>query len=427
MSTPINFLGMRGSDDFITDARAKSYREVVLTNDYAGDAPMTALTNLMPSEVLPDPEHKWFEQGPLEFVVSGTANAFVYTASNLATPISNGIAAGTTIYIKMTAADAKGFVKYDQVLLIDESDLSSMIHARATADPTINGASSYLPVKTVNSDSGNIATSVDLIMKTGSAIQEGVTRPTSVSLDSTKRTTYAQIFRHSLKITGTAQSIQNLRTGQNKLKEKRKSAFQQHIEAMEMAMFTGYGTEDTDGDDPLRQMWGIMPYLETYKPDHVRDFKVDQSGQTWLGKGDEWFDDSFESLAKHNNGEMTAFAGVGALSGVNRLAKDNGSLQISPGEMKFGVNIKKWIGSNITLNLVQHPIFSRTSWMQNLIVIVTPKHLRYRYTDGRDTNLIMNDDRRDEDFISEEYLTECCMEIHHPETFMVLKNVGQGA
>jgi hypothetical protein len=52
------FLGMRGTGDWATDERPKSWREAILMLYPNGDAPLTAILSKMGEEKVTDPEFK---------------------------------------------------------------------------------------------------------------------------------------------------------------------------------------------------------------------------------------------------------------------------------------------------------------------------------------------------------------------------------
>ena len=50
------FLGLRASDDFVSNERPTSWRENILYLYPNGMAPLTALTAMMPTETVDDPQ-----------------------------------------------------------------------------------------------------------------------------------------------------------------------------------------------------------------------------------------------------------------------------------------------------------------------------------------------------------------------------------
>ena len=54
--------GLRGTGDWGTDERPKSFRETILWLDPNGDSPLTALMGQATSENVDDPEFSWWEE-----------------------------------------------------------------------------------------------------------------------------------------------------------------------------------------------------------------------------------------------------------------------------------------------------------------------------------------------------------------------------
>jgi len=55
----MGFLGMRGTGDWVTDARPKNYRETMLFLYPNGDLPLTAMMSKMKNEKVDDPEFRF--------------------------------------------------------------------------------------------------------------------------------------------------------------------------------------------------------------------------------------------------------------------------------------------------------------------------------------------------------------------------------
>jgi hypothetical protein len=124
-----------------------------------------------------------------------------------------------------------------------------------------------------------------------------------------------------------------------------------------------------------------------------------------------------------------AFAGSGALLGINRIAKAAGQINLTPTATSYGLKVTQWITPFGTLNLMTHPLFSYDATTRNLLVILEPQMLKYRYIDdttfmSMDTTKVSPSHER-LDGTKEEWLTECGLEYHHPTKFGLLNDVGK--
>src|SRR5262245_59783984 len=107
--------GLRDSNQFVTDARPKNYRELILRLYPNGMAPLTALTNAMSSESTDDPEYAWWESAlPSQRLAVSVALTNVATAVTVASGAFN-----------FREGHVLRFEKSDELVLV-------------TADPTVD-------------------------------------------------------------------------------------------------------------------------------------------------------------------------------------------------------------------------------------------------------------------------------------------------
>ena len=121
------FFGMRGTGDWVTDQRPKSWREAILKLYPNGSAPLTAILSKMKSSSVDDPEFNWWTKtlSTQRSTITG-----VYTNSGLSTSYVSGGSTGDTLYIKIATADVKMYRTGHQVLLRDASDYTVDVNAK---------------------------------------------------------------------------------------------------------------------------------------------------------------------------------------------------------------------------------------------------------------------------------------------------------
>lgn len=420
------FLGLRGSGDFVTDARPKNWREGILRIYPNGKAPLTALTSFLTSEKTDDPEYNWWIKGlPTQ---SGAVTG-VYTDAALTTAYTSGGTAGTTLYIKMAEAQAKE-CKAGHVIVLRDSDQYTMTCVARVTAVTLNGASSYLTVKLIEADDNGATTDLsdaDFFEVIGSGHEEGAARPSAVAYDPSKVYNLTQIFRNSLDQTRTARKTR-LRTG-DQYKEAKRECLELHSIEMEKAWLWGVPYETT-GDvegKPLRYTGGLIHFIKTYASDNIASFTTDYTGQTWLAKGKTWLDTKLEQIFRYGDDSKLMLCGSGAVLGINALAEAYGTYNISASTTAFGMNVWEFVTPFGRLMMKTHPLFSYVQQNRNMGVILEPKRLKYRYIDD---TFFKADDRERKgggtgaDKLSEEYLTEAGLEFHHPETGGILYQIG---
>jgi hypothetical protein len=426
------FLGMRGSGDWVTDARPKNWRETILFLYPNGSMPLTAIMSKMKSEKTDDPQYYWWTK--LLPTQTGTVTG-VKTDSTLLTDYVSGGIAGTIVYLKMAAADVIHFRVGHQVLMRDASD-STNDHVGKVVARVANGAMSYIGVKLLEADDNGTGTDIsncDKVIVIGSINAEGAAMPTGVSYDPDKLYNYTQIFRTPLSITRTAQKTK-LRTG-DAYKEMKREALELHGIEMEKAFLFGVAYEGTgDNGKPERTTEGIITHLRNQSSANVADYQLDATyhGKNWLddGGGETFLDEYLELVFRYGRQSKLAICGTGALLGLNNLAKANSHFTMTSTTKAYGINVTEWVTPMGTIMLKTHPLFNIESTLRNSMLILEPENLVYRYID--DTQFYAEGEAKAAagtqggriDGRSEEFLTECGLEMHHPYTASFLSGVG---
>jgi hypothetical protein len=422
------FLGLRGSGEFVQGQRPESWDEVILRLFPNGQAPLTAIMAKLGSVNVTDPVYHFFRKlFPSQRVV-GTADAFIYTATNLSTKYSatypTGAApAGTTLYVKMSAADISQFKK-GHVILFRDSDDYTLDCTAVVSDVTVAGASSYLTVKLTEADDNGGTTGLatcDLVYIIGTAHGEGSLSPTAVAQDVVEDWNQCQIFKDSLEITETAR-LTNLRTG-DPYQEAKRDCLEFYSIQREKAYWWGTRYTDTDPvtGKPRRFTGGIVKSIITNKYDFTQD--TDYSGQTWMQGGEDWLDNKLEVLFRYGSTEKLAFCGSGAILGLNRLAKSSGTIQINPMTVAYGLKVGQWITPFGVLYLKTHPLFSYEPTTRHSIIALEPKNLQRKVM--RDTRFQQNIQAPDADLKKDQFLCEDGLKMTLEETFAYMNGVGK--
>jgi len=427
------FLGMRGTGDWVADQRPKNWRETILYRYPNGMAPLTAILSKMASESTDDPEFNWWTKSlPTQrATVTG-----VYTNLGLSTAYTSGATAGTTLYVKMSAADVASFRVGHQVLLRDASDLTVDVNVKVISK-VVNGASSYIACYLLEADDNSTAgdlSDCDAALIIGNINSEGAAMPDAISYDPAKWYNYTQIFRTPLEMTRTAMKTR-LRTG-DQYKEAKRECLEMHSIEMEKAFLFGVPSERSgDNGKPERTTLGLIPaikggYNGVTSAGLVSNFKLDTdySADSWLASGEDWLDTRLEQIFRYGASEKLAFAGSGAILGINKLIKAGGNFDYTSTTADYGIQVTKWRTAFGVINLMTHPLLSFEVTTRNSLVIFEPKDLKFRYIDD---TMFKADKQMSEggwanrDGIKEEYLTEGGLEYHHPDGWGYLNGVGQ--
>jgi len=427
------FIGMRADADLVSNERPGSWREIILRLYPNGSMPLTALTAMMPSKKVTDAYYHWWQKAmPTQSapVVGPTSSVGLYTDAACSATYSTGATAGQTLYCKITTANAKQFIRSQQVQLLDASDPTMHVVARITnvipVDATYSALSCYLLEADDNSTAGTLA-QCDTVTIIGTANPQGGTRPEAITSGPEQRNNYTQIFRNSLDLSRTLMETK-LRT-EPAYQAAKRDALEYHGIEMEKAFMWGIqGTGTGINGKPITYTEGIISSIRTYGL--VDDFKADTdtayAGKAWVDCGDRWLNENLEVMFRYGSSERLALCGSGALLGIQTLVQELGLWELL-NETTFGINVTKWTTPFGTITFKTHPLFSVDATTRNMMVLIEPKNIEYNYI----TDTIFMPDTSygkgggtGKDGKEEEYLTEAGLEFHFPETGALFTSVG---
>lgn len=403
--------GLRGTGDWGTDERPKSFRETILYLEPNGTSPLTALMGRMGSEGLDDPEFSWWEesQGIVRLqldaaVADGVATTFTIWGQGLGSAVSTlgastggqSVVAGDLLLLESTT----GAVTTEEIVTVASvvSDTSITV-ARGSAGTTAAAMADNA-----------------FLTKIGNAFTEGGTSADSVSKNPTKYSNYVQIFKTSTELTETAKRTR-FRTGDPMANEKKRKMFD-HARDLEYAYIFGRKSETVGSNGkPLRTTGGLLSFLSS----NVTDFDG-----TPAFTEDNFIDavsPVFDVTGSGSSDTRICFAGNGALTNLNKLARDSASTRINfQGTVKtFGMELQQWVLPQGKLLIRTHPLFNIHPVYKNSMIGINPKGLIDRAL--RKTGFKDNIQANDADFQKGQWLTESGLEVHHEQTHFYLSNM----
>ena len=429
------FLGMRGTGDWVADQRPLNWRQNILYLYPNGMAPLTAILSMMSTKKVDDPQfHWWTEQiGSVNGAVTG-----VFTLPDLSVAYVAGGLTGDVLYVVVTAALGNRIRAGHEILLRDASDYRVDVIGKVS-DVSIGGATAVLSVILLQADDVNSPTNnlsdCDNFMIVGNINAEGAEMPNAIALNPVKHENFTQIFRSPLSITRTARKTR-LRTGDDYQKAKRE-CLEYHSIEMELAYLWGIATERIgDNGKPERTTLGVINFIRQNASANVDDYTLNATyaGSPWagaLGMGEVWFKAMLEQIYRFGASEKLAFVGSGALLGIDSLAMTGGQINLTPGQKTYGMQIREWITPFGSLMMKTHPLFSFDATTRNMMVILEPRELEYKFID--DTQFYGESSAKKHpqgyghrriDGTEEEYLTECGLEFGFPDKCGVLNGIG---
>jgi hypothetical protein len=414
------------------DEREFNYRMGIAKMYPNGAMPLTALTSAAPAEKLTDPQFYWWDQ---DFPDQTVAVVGIYTNQAASTTYSGAGAVGTTLQVTFTDDLNHSYSNHlrsgQVVMLYSSTNIDIMCRALIlSVSRDVASLTSRVDVKLLEADTtaasyATVANGLDLLKVIGNANPEGSERPDSIFYRPTKMTNYSQIFRNSWDITRTAENTK-LRTEDAKKRDKA-DALELHGTDMEKACLFGipYETIGSNGL-PLRTTGGWFYYIKQYASSNIFNYKTDTdtdfAGKTWLQAGRTWMNTCLEAVFRYGRSEKMCVCGSGVVLGINALAQELGTYNISEKTIAFGTKVLQWITPYGVIYLKTHPLFSYDSSFRNTALIIEPQNMKWRFITDTMVNEVKSNGSKDGS--EGDFLTEGGFEFHFPKTAAILYNVG---
>lgn len=433
----------------VNDEVEEKYRRRIALLDPNGSVPILGFMSMMPKGTTNSVVHHWWEKKRS----TRSGDATVYIDSNLANgytfaAVATNGQAGHTVFAKVAAELAAEFRYGHLVRLIDKSDFDVGVQGRVQ-NVVINGGSSAVEIILDETDdnadtpaAGASMESVDTILLFSDSHAENAEGPPATTYRGTKRTNYCQTLREALQMSR-RDMVQKIRTDQDYYHLKTEK-WQKHMENIERALIHGIpksGSNTDESGDALTQMAGMIHWIRTYASSNVVNFTTDTdySGQSWLGKGMTWIDKILHQVGLYGSDRRHAYIGYKTDMALTELAQAYHTINVKTGKNSFGQIVTRWEISGLQIDFKQHPLFNATEDMQNLMLLIDPENVKFITLEGGDTRFKTDPNtpamlrhlnkgtagQLDIDGIREEFLTDCSLQIDHPDTHMLASGFGK--
>lgn len=404
-------LGLRHTANFVTNERPENWRQALLRSYPNGMAPLTALTSLMKSETTDDPVFHWWQK----------------SLDDRRLKLGAAITDSATSFTIDDAFKSSFIVKAGDLLLIEESGEI----VRVASDPT---ASTGLTV--TRAQAGTTGTAVNVatagvnfyMIVVGSAFEEGSLAPTGVNYDPNDNFNYTQIFRNTLESTRTAAKTR-LRTG-DQVKEAKREALEMHSIDIERALWFGRRSTGTLNGKPYRTTAGLEAQILAGAPSNV--IAAPSGG---LIDAD-WVEENMELAFRFGSSEKVAFGSNIALMALNQVVRKNSQYNITTGQKEYGMSVSRVLSPFGELVFKTHPLFNQMrgstnggtafDTKANNLYILDMGSFIYRHFPGDDFRYEKDLTPVGLDGQKSGYLTECGMELHHPENHFIFTGLRGG-
>ena len=403
--------GLRDTSNFVTNARPENWREGILLLDPNGMASLTGLTSLMKKRKVDDPLFHWWEKS------TQTRRVALHATSGDLTLVN------TTL--TLTSAGGALGLKEGDILRVEQSGEHLLVTQDPSSDTsiTVSRAFAGTTAATVDANGNNVNPNLMVI---GNAYEEGSLAPTGVAFDPTEKTNRTQIFRDTLEATRTAQKTR-LRTG-DEIKEAKRECLLHHSMGMERAFWFGKKALTTKNGKPLHTMDGLINFVDS---GNIKVATTDYaSGITMAG-----LEEYMYEIFKYGSSEKMAFCGNRSALVIQQILRKNAAWQFTSGIKEYGMNVSRVISPFGELVIKTHKGFNQITGgttgtgpyygLESWFWVLDMDNLMYVYMD--DTMYEKDLGANGLDGMKSGYLTECSIEVHHPTTHYLIKNMVAAA
>lgn len=392
--------GLRGTGQWPAGYEAQNFRERLLLYYPGGTAPFTALTSQAQKKVTITPEFSCmvYVNNSMRLQVNGAHTSTVTTITVDSTD--------PTSITGESYGDPRGLQVGDvlQVEVTSETPTTQPELLRVTG---VLGPTQFTVQRGFAGTTPAAIANDTFLLRVGNAQPEGSFMPPPVSRDGVIITNYAQIFRSSFEITGTAMATALALKDESDLKIQRQRMQWEHAEKMEMAFLFGKPWQGVDSSGQvIRTTGGLRSLIPTQNRTILASPVNFQSLAAAIYPAYQFTTQAGE--------ERVAFVGYAALDAINRMiAEDTNATMMFQGMTKeYGMQfdiLRLPFGGRLYLRT--HPLMSRHPLYAKSMFIVDFSTVRYRYTPGRDTAPQKDLQPRDKDSYAEGLQTECGLEL----------------
>ena len=453
-------LGLLTTETFAAE-RFKSVRRSVFYQYPNGAAPLLGLLSMLDGEVLHDPEFSWYEKR-LKERLTDTVGAFWFAdnAGSVGAAVGAGASireAGTVYWLKIldpTVFSAHSILRaVDVPTSGDAVEIQFKVVANTAGNFTSSaGGSNYLRVSPISSTKDTITNAVlsaanaVKVQVFGTANAQGQVGADEGCYNMPTITENAcQIFRDKYSFSNTAIKTSAKFDETGPYKDKAKEISIQHMIGMERQfLFGDYSMSVDDQNRPTYTTGGILFFMKLWEVgkggshagvtsnygNTAATTNADDNKRIINVNGaitESELDDYFERLFRYTNNvsnEKMAFCGSGFLSVINKLYKNATDLNSDiPSTDAYGMSVVKHVTPFGDVYYKSHPLFSQSPILRHNALFLDVQNLKYRYVDGRDTDIIKNTQPNDADYRQDELRAECGLEMQFPEANMYLVGV----
>jgi hypothetical protein len=354
-------VGIFNTSNFTQDLAAKSFARAITRLMPNGQAPLFALTSMLPEETALQVEHGFFTK------------TMLFPMFNLDAAVADGVA--NIFTVASTANLVAG-------MLMKAASTGEIVLINQILSPT-----SIQVTRGIGTTAAAVADDVNWY-QVGNAFEEASLRPNAVQINPVRITNLTQIFRNTWAISGSAAATQVI-AGETTIAENRQDCAAFHAADIEKALFFGAKSQGTRNGQPFRTMDGFLQIISnlTYYPPSYATPNVSVAGATTnYTQLETMLDPVFTQTTDPKIGnERVLFVGSQAKKVINNIGRLNGTYFIQNGQTDFGLQFGSFNIARGTFRMIEHPLFNSNADWAKLAVAVDLSTFRVAYLTGRKT------------------------------------------
>jgi hypothetical protein len=388
--------GLRGTGDFGTDERPKSFRENILFMRPNGTSPIFGLTSKAKTITKTDAEFSWWAETQT-IIQLQAAGAHLSTDQiiNVDSLDPDDTAMGRNY------GTAKHLKPGDLLMVEPAADAVSLTYEILRVREAISDTQLLVTRGACGTTPAAIADD-RLLLAMGSAYAEGTGIPPATTRNPVKFMNLIQIFKDTYELTGTVDAT-TFRTGNAWSNDKKRKMFD-HAQKIEHAILYGRRSETLgENGKPMRTMGGLRSMIPAT---NQTVFGVPATFNTLMDAISPVFDFSTDA-----GNTRLAFGGNTALMNINKLFKADGSVRVNFDKKitMYGLDFTEFVMPRGRILFYSHPLLSRDSIFNKGMYLLDFSNISYVTMKGRDTRVRDDVQTKSEDVRRGFIQTDCSL------------------
>lgn len=401
--------GVFNTNSFIPQHAKLSFAGMITQLMPNGNAPLFALTGMLPSNTAVAVEHGFFTK------------TMVFPSFNLTGNITDS---QTTFTVSSTENLLPG-----QIHRLEETGENVIINQVLSATEI----SVTRSLGSVAAAAITVASDISEAYQVGNAYEEASVRPQPLSINPIRVTNLTQIFRNTWAISGSAGETQVI-VGDTMVAENRQDCAAFHAQAIEAALIWGQKSQGVRNGQPFRTMDGLVSiisnlayYPPSYSAPNVHEALSTGTNYSMLeAMLNPMFDQTTDAKVAN---ERVLFVGGNARTVINNIGRKSGQYQLVDGQTNFGLQFSTFKTSRGTFRMIEHPLFNSNAHWTNHALGVDLSTFKMAYLGNRKTQNkefnVGGQPAVDQgiDAVGGSLLTEMTIEVHNPPANALITNL----